>query len=302
MVAKKKSDSESRNTDLLDGVLSGEEDCLMLNIYVPEHDFESALPVMAWIHGGALIVGSNRIKSQGPQEFMDRNVIIVTINYRLGPLGFLSLGTDQVPGNAGLRDQSMALKWVNKNIASFGGDPEMVTIFGESAGALSVHLHLISPLSQGLFHRAIIQSSTALEPSWGPICPKQGLIYSSLFEKAMSCDQENTLDILTCLQSRDMADTLALPQLLEGGNTPWMAVSDNDFTSDPFLPGKVEELMASGEFNTDVEIIIGTNAEDGMNFLLFALADPSLFDNYQMTFNTSAPMGLFDIPFIESQY
>ena len=84
---------------------------------------------------------------------MDRNVVVVTINYRLGPLGFLSMGTEEVPGNAGLRDQSLALKWVNQNIAKFGGNPDMVTLFGESAGALSVSLHLLSPLSKGLFQR-----------------------------------------------------------------------------------------------------------------------------------------------------
>ena len=84
---------------------------------------------------------------------MDRNVVVVTINYRLGPLGFLSMGTEEVPGNAGLRDQSLALKWVNQNIAKFGGNPDLVTIFGESAGALSVSLHLLSPLSEGLFQR-----------------------------------------------------------------------------------------------------------------------------------------------------
>ena len=84
---------------------------------------------------------------------MDRNVVVVTINYRLGPLGFLSMGNEEVPGNAGLRDQSLALKWVNQNIANFGGNPDMVTIFGESAGALSVSLHLLSPLSEGLFQR-----------------------------------------------------------------------------------------------------------------------------------------------------
>ena len=81
-----------------------------------------------------------------------------------------------------------------------------------------------------------------------------------------------------------------------------MAVPDFDFTSDPFLPGNVEDLMASGEFNTEVEIIIGTNVDDGMNFLLFALANNSLFDYYQTTFNTSAPMGLFDIPFASGNY
>jgi carboxylesterase type B len=90
-----------------------------------------------------------------------QSVVIVTMNYRLGPLGFLSLGNKDVPGNAGLRDQSMALAWVKEQIASFGGDDKKITVFGESAGASSIALHLLSPLSKGLFHRAILQSTWA---------------------------------------------------------------------------------------------------------------------------------------------
>ena len=94
-----------------------------------------------------------------PEYFMDtQSVVIVTINYRLGPFGFLSLGNEDVPGNAALKDQSMALAWVKKNIAGFRGDDEKITIFGESAGGSSVALHLVSPLSKGLFQRAIVQS------------------------------------------------------------------------------------------------------------------------------------------------
>ena len=133
--------------------LTGQEDCLLLNIFVPSSAFDNAnvsLPVMVWIHGGSFIVGSNQPSSYGPSHFMDRDVIVVLVNYRLGPLGFLSLGTEDVPGNAGLRDQTMAFQWVNENIASFGGDPSRITIFGESAGSLSVGLHLLSPLSEGI--------------------------------------------------------------------------------------------------------------------------------------------------------
>ena len=89
---------------------------------------------------------------------MEKNVVIVTINYRLGPLGFLSMGTEDVPGNAGLRDQVLALKWIQENIADFGGDPSLVTIFGESAGSLSVAAHIVSPLSNNLFNRSFLVS------------------------------------------------------------------------------------------------------------------------------------------------
>merc|ERR1711936_484417 len=98
---------------------------------------------------------------------MDKEIVLVTTNYRLGTLGFLSMGTMEVPGNAGFRDQTMAMTWVKENIQFFGGNANSITIFGESAGALSVAMHLISPKSEGLFQRAIMQSGTALAPSWG---------------------------------------------------------------------------------------------------------------------------------------
>ncbi|KAK7872488.1 hypothetical protein R5R35_014279 [Gryllus longicercus] len=144
----------------------GAEDCLFLNVFtrrLPAGPAGPALPpraVLVWIHGGGFTEGTGN--GWGPEPFMEHDVVLVTFNYRLGPLGFLSLGTKEVPGNAGMKDQTMALRWVKENIAVFGGDPENVTIFGESAGAASVHLHLLSPLSKGLFRRAIAQSGSAL--------------------------------------------------------------------------------------------------------------------------------------------
>ena len=120
---------------------------------------------MFWIHGGSFLFGSNTFDQYGPNQFMkDQNVILVTTNYRIGPIGFLSMGTEEVPGNAGFRDQNLALTWVHDYISNFGGDPNLVTIFGESCGSFSIHMHLISPLSRGLYRRAILQSSTALSP------------------------------------------------------------------------------------------------------------------------------------------
>ena len=136
----------------------GQEDCLLLNVYVPEEVFnqdDMNLPVMFYIHGGGLSHGRNAFSGLGPNEFIKRNTILVAINYRLGALGFLSLGNSEVPGNAGLRDQVLALAWIRENIASFRGDPDSITIFGESSGAQSVSLHLVSPMSEGLFHREL---------------------------------------------------------------------------------------------------------------------------------------------------
>ncbi|KAJ8723106.1 hypothetical protein PYW08_003018 [Mythimna loreyi] len=134
------------------------EDCLFLNVYTPTVKPKVPLPVMVYIHGGFFVIGSGNSDRLGPDFLLDHDVVLVTINYRLGVLGFLSLDIKEAPGNAGLKDQVAALNWVKKNIANFGGDPDNVTIFGQSAGGSSVTLHLLSPMSKGLFKRAIAMS------------------------------------------------------------------------------------------------------------------------------------------------
>ena len=227
-----------------EGITNGQEDCLLLNIYVPESVINqidnTKVPVMVWIHGGGLITGSNNFGEYGPSKFMTKDVIVVAINYRLGPIGFLSMGTPEVPGNAGLRDQSMALSWIKENIAYFGGNPELVTLFGESAGSLSIALHLTSPLSQGLFQRAILQSGTALGSDWGLITQDHALQYAENLVIRVGCEQEeNTLE---CLQDQNLNDIMAMtnmmPGYVDGGAyIIWSAVPDEEFTKDPFLPG-----------------------------------------------------------------
>lgn len=121
---------------------------------------------MVWIHGGGFVNGSSSTIFYGPDFLVEKDVILVSINYRLGIFGFLSLNDPKVgiPGNAGLKDQTMALKWIKANIEHFGGDPKNITIAGESAGGASIHYHLISELSKGLFQKAIVQSGVALNP------------------------------------------------------------------------------------------------------------------------------------------
>uniref|UniRef100_A0A1B0CB76 Carboxylic ester hydrolase n=1 Tax=Lutzomyia longipalpis TaxID=7200 RepID=A0A1B0CB76_LUTLO len=119
---------------------------------------------MIYIHGGAFMRGSSTADMYGPDFLLQKDVILFTFNYRLGAFGFLSLDDRslEIPGNAGLKDQCMAIKWCKDNAAFFGGDPENVTLFGESAGGCSVHYHMISSKSRGLFHRAVVMSGTAL--------------------------------------------------------------------------------------------------------------------------------------------
>ncbi len=139
------------------------EDCLSLNIWRPAQAKKA--PVLVWIHGGALVAGSSREPMYDGRALAERGLVVVTINYRLGVLGWMAHpalsaeSADGVSGNYGLLDQIAALKWVKSNIAAFGGDPDNVTIAGESAGALSVMYLMASPRARGLFHRAIAQSA-----------------------------------------------------------------------------------------------------------------------------------------------
>lgn len=153
--------SLSYNKYLVNGNMS--EDCLRLNVYTKNLNLSSSNPkaVIVFIHGGSFLVGGSTHDVSMPTYIMDRDIVFVSINYRLGILGFLSTGTAEISGNAGMKDQVMALRWIQTHISNFGGDPNRVTIWGHSAGAMSVNLHLVSPMSAGLFHRAIIMSGTA---------------------------------------------------------------------------------------------------------------------------------------------
>ncbi|KAJ0176437.1 hypothetical protein K1T71_007616 [Dendrolimus kikuchii] len=143
--------------------ITGSENCLFLNVYTPMLTPTANLPVMVFIHGGAFMYGQGG--AYDPSNIMDWDMVVVTLNYRLGPLGFLSTGDEVSPGNFGLKDQSMALHWVKNNILMFGGNPDSITLTGCSAGGASVHHHYLSPLSRGTFNRGIAFSGSAFA-SW----------------------------------------------------------------------------------------------------------------------------------------
>ncbi|CAG9824776.1 unnamed protein product [Phaedon cochleariae] len=154
--------SNMLNTNL---TLLENEDCLYLNVYTPKYPTsEASLPVMFYIYGGGFVNGAANFDFYGPHYLLEHDVIVVTANYRLGPFGFLTTDDLIIPGNYGLKDQLLALKWVNQNIKYFGGDPEKVTIFGQSAGAASVNFHFMSKQSEGLFRAGIAQSGSILCP------------------------------------------------------------------------------------------------------------------------------------------
>ncbi|CAG9796516.1 unnamed protein product [Diatraea saccharalis] len=144
--------------------VTGTLDCLHLNVYVPTTaSSNNRRPVMVWIYGGGFSIGFAGRYVHGPSYLVRHDVILVTLNYRIGPYGFMCLGTPDVPGNQGLKDQLMALRWVKNNIAAFGGDIDKITIFGESAGSVSVDFHFLYT-QENLFNQIILQSGTALSP------------------------------------------------------------------------------------------------------------------------------------------
>src|SRR6202012_3095073 len=149
--------------------LKQSEDCLSLNVWSPNTAPSAKLPVMVWIYGGAFVTGGASVQFYDGTDLAKRGVVIVSFNYRLGELGFMAhpalaseRTSDEATGNFGLLDQIAALKWVQKNIATFGGDPNNVTIFGESAGGMSVNDLMVSPLARGLFTKAISESGLGL--------------------------------------------------------------------------------------------------------------------------------------------
>ncbi|XP_002070356.3 esterase B1 isoform X2 [Drosophila willistoni] len=147
-------------------MVQGSEDCLYLNVYTRELHPQKPLPVLVWIYGGGFQMGEASRDLYSPDYFMMEHVVLISISYRLGALGFLTLEDEEldVPGNAGLKDQVMALRWVKNNCQFFGGDPNNITVFGESAGGASTHYMTLTEQTRDLFHKAVIMSGSAIAP------------------------------------------------------------------------------------------------------------------------------------------
>ena len=214
------------------------EDCLFLNIWTPGTDAE-ARPVMVWIHGGAFTIGSGSDGLYNGAMLASRgDVVVVTINYRLGALGFLHLpALDE--SNFGMRDQVAALRWVRDNIASFGGDPGNIMIFGESAGGMSVGSLMGSPEAQGLFHKAIPQSGAGHHG----IEDVQAVTHGQQFCEFLGVDPEDP----TALQSASVSDLLEAQAQLEQ-NMLYTAMEEGNQPEMPFRP------IIDGEFLTEMPI------------------------------------------------
>lgn len=259
-------------TRRFDGIESS-EDCLYLNVYVPDRPApEGGWPVMVWIHGGAFALGTASSELYDGKRLAEQGVMVVTTNYRLGIFGFfahpaLTAEGEGTSGNYGLLDQLAALRWVQANAAAFGGDADNVTIFGESAGAVSVNHLLVMPGAEGLFHRAILESGHAMmtrrdlrKDHTEVSGHRQGEQLAARLGVPSESDPKETLAALRAIPAEALVEQTGL--VVGGGGE---AGNDQKFwplVDGVHVPAEPAELMKSGAVHR-VPVILGTNANEG---------------------------------------
>lgn len=249
------------------------EDCLYLSVQTPAKSKDEKLPVFVWIHGGAF-VGGHYVEANGgfQDNFTDEGIVYVSVEYRLGALGFMSHpelskeSASGVSGNYGIMDQIMALQWIHDNIAEFGGDPDKVTIAGESAGGISVSILCASPLCKGLFRSAICESGSSFWPVGTERRGNTFMVDSKSAEQAGVKFQQR-------MKAKNMKAFRAMDPMKIVDSTGWEAFW-------PVVDGKVivddqYKMYESGNFN-DVNILIGTNSDEGCFFTA-----PTPVDQYE---------------------
>jgi len=247
----------------------GKEDCLTLNVFSPSltSNKDALKPVMIWFHGGAFTMGSGN--EYIPVEMVKQGVVIVTVNYRLGALGFMTFGNDVVSGNMGLKDQLESMRWVKRFIHNFGGDPEKVTIFGQSSGAIMVNAMQLSPKATGLFHRAITQSGNLLMRRVTAEASDEKRTAKNLAEK-VQCPSDYNEAMLDCMQNIPIEaliqmSSYAAPNIQapkdDRERGPWFPVVDH-YATDPVLPMEPLNALKTGMFNK-VPMLSGTIKNDG---------------------------------------
>lgn len=287
------------------------EDCLHLNVWAPVHDDGTIFadrekkPVMVFIHGGAYTMGSAYSNlHEGTALSLKTDTVIVTINYRLGPFGFLKSEVESsAGGNMGLMDQQMALEWVKDNVEHFGGDPDRVTIFGESAGSESVHYHLMNADSSELFHRAIMESGVAVAGGWAYEDPKKARERGLKEAVKVGCaNAESKVDheVLACMRTKDVKAFLAA----------W----DEEYkptTDDTFFPYSMEESLkkldaAGANVKSRKPILVGFNRDEGsfipfysgMFFEAYGVAQDSFLDRHLFDHFIQGRTALAKDPFV----
>ena len=279
------------------------EDCLFLNIYSPL-EITSPLPVLVYIHGGSLTRGSGGTYFHGPELLLNsRDIVLVTINYRLGPLGLLSLESSELVGNQALRDQALALAWVRDNIQNFGGDPGLVTLAGQSAGAFSVGTHMVSPPSFELFHRAVAMSGSPVRVTGTDttLAPGSGRRVALDLARHLNCSTTlGDAAVVACLREKPWQDILNSGWIFSHPDTgalqtrkPYSWIVDSQFADKPVLPMLQEEAFAKGEF-ARVPLMIGVTKDEGLYNAAKYILDPEALANLDENWEFIGPKIIFD--------
>ncbi|KAL5279184.1 hypothetical protein ACFFRR_003665 [Megaselia abdita] len=224
------------------------EDCLFMNIHTRHiKDDKTLVPVLFYVHGGGYFFGSGHsVVIAGPDFFLNHDVVLVSINYRLGPLGFASTGSQLAPGNFGFKDMVMALKWVQENIKAFGGDPDSVTIFGHSAGGMSISHLMVSPMTKGLFHKAIAMSGSATT-----YFKTENQDWTKKLAKDCECPIENEEEMMTCLKKQPWEKIISTYWAWETypfGTLKWNYEIEKDFGQEVFITDEINNLYEKGDF------------------------------------------------------
>lgn len=269
------------------------EDCLYLNLWVPSVTTGSKLTTLIWIYGGAFIYGSSTLDIyNGAYLAAYSDVIIASMNYRLGPFGFLYMGDDEAPGNVGLMDQTLALKWIYDNIERFGGSKDLITVFGESAGAASVTYLMASEFSRNYFQRAIIQSASFLG-TWAYQPPEIAMKYTKQLAEKVKCGSGSNSDIIRCLK-KVSENELTLKQWdLNMTHVQWPFVPTLD---NYFIHKSPSEILKTDSFQNK-DLMFGFNKDEGSFFLLYFLKD---IMSYPSSRNLTWDEFLSEIPYTVS--
>lgn len=271
----------------LQEVKKEDEDCLYLNIWSPAKSPGEELPVMVFIHGGGFNTGSGSQDLYNGVNLAEKGVIVVTLNYRLGPLGYLchpllsEESPEGVSGNYGMLDQIAAFKWVQENIGSFGGDPEKVTAFGESAGALSVINLMVSPLAEGLFQRAVSESGSFYDGFPANRDDTLGKAEKSGEQLAAILGCDTAPDILEAMRGKTPEELIEAANAVE--NDGLGLGNFNPVIDGWAIPENQSKLFAEGE-QMKIPLMIGTNADEGTLFILGSGASssdgPEVYEEY----------------------
>uniref|UniRef100_A0A8R1TM85 Carboxylic ester hydrolase n=1 Tax=Onchocerca volvulus TaxID=6282 RepID=A0A8R1TM85_ONCVO len=270
-----------------------DEDCLALNMWVPEkHDGK----VMVWIFGGGFYSGSPSLDLYDGRMLASRQkTIIININYRLGPFGFLYFGSkSSIPGNMGLMDQQLALRWIYENIDSFGGDPDKITLFGESAGAASVTAHFFAPGSFRYFRRAVLMSGT-IANSWAIKEKDMALQMSMFLAKKLNCTRGKgkNLDfdlIAQCIrlapaaEIQKAADAVAVEQILPL-TFPFVPVEEDEH----FFKGNLFTKLKMRDFIKNISVLIGSVKDEGTYWLPYYFLSPKMGFQFNHTISADDP-------------